>query len=103
MYYRAMELHEYVTYYAFVCATFYAVYRILRYLESENTRLKDRNSLLASYLQTAELRTGVPYYSAISAGAFPGEMSKHFHQTLQDRILNNDSGAPAVEADPSHT
>lgn len=98
-----MELHEYITYYALVCAAFYAIYRILRSLESENKHLKERNSLMANYLQTAELRTGVPYYSAIAAGSFPGEMSKHFRYVLQDRILNHDSGVPAVEGDPSHT
>ena len=98
-----MELHEYLTYYAFVCLAFYAVYRLLRSLETENSNLRDRNSLLASYLQTAELRTGTPYYSAISSGAYPGEMSKHFSYILQDRVLNNDPAGIASETDPDRT
>lgn len=74
--------------YFLLLGVLYVAYLILKYTDAQNARLKERNRMLAGWLQLAELQTGTPYYSAIAAEAFPGEFQRSFSQVLQNQVKN---------------
>lgn len=66
------------------CVTFivYHVDGVLR----ENYRLRNRNYELAQFLQTAELQTGTPYYSATLRNLVMEKSNGMYYESLESRI-----------------
>lgn len=60
--------------------------RLFIQIEDENIHLRRRNAVLASWLQMAELQTGVPYYSSVATDAVSHEYSASFMQVVQNRV-----------------
>ena len=77
------SLYLYLGFILFIAA--YVIYQVDGVLR-ENYRLRNRNYELAGCLQTAELQTGTPYYSATLRDLVMEKSNVQYYESQESRI-----------------